>query len=117
MRIVTSMVLQVIALWAIFVLAVAAQGLGPEELVKKVTQECSTPSRATSSSAGDKRRAIKLAEEKVLPHVDFEEATRLAVGRGWAQATPEQKKKLVTSSATCWCAPIRTRSPRTRARP
>jgi phospholipid transport system substrate-binding protein len=47
-------------------------------------------------AAGDKRRALKLAEEKVLPHIDFEEATRLAVGRGWAQATPEQRKKLVT---------------------
>ena len=32
----------------------------------------------------------------MLPHVDFEEATRLAVGRAWTQATPEQKKKLVT---------------------
>ena len=46
-------------------------------------------------AAGDKQKAIKLAEEKILPYVDFEEATRLAVGRGWPQATPEQKKQLV----------------------
>jgi phospholipid transport system substrate-binding protein len=46
-------------------------------------------------AAGDKQKALKLAEEKILPHVDFEEATRLAVGRAWAQATPEQKQKLV----------------------
>jgi phospholipid transport system substrate-binding protein len=46
-------------------------------------------------AAGDKQKALKLAEEKVLPHIDFEEATRLAVGRAWAQATPEQRKKLV----------------------
>lgn len=97
MRIVTSRVLQVIALWAIFVLTVAAQELGPEDLVKKVTQEVFDAIKSDKQlAAGDKRRAIKLAEEKVLPHVDFEEATRLAVGRGWAQATPEQKKKLVT---------------------
>jgi phospholipid transport system substrate-binding protein len=32
----------------------------------------------------------------VLPYIDFDEATRLAVGRAWAQATPEQKKKLVS---------------------
>lgn len=97
MRIMTSRVLQVIAFWAIFVLAAAAQELGPEDLVKKVTQEVLDAIKSDKQlAAGDKRRAIKLAEEKVLPHVDFEEATRLAVGRGWAQATPEQRKKLVT---------------------
>jgi phospholipid transport system substrate-binding protein len=92
-----SRVLQVIAFWAIFVLAAAAQELGPEDLVKKVTQEVLDAIKSDKQlAAGDKRRAIKLAEEKVLPHVDFEEATRLAVGRSWAQATPEQRKKLVT---------------------
>jgi phospholipid transport system substrate-binding protein len=30
----------------------------------------------------------------VIPHIDFEESTRLAVGRAWAQASPEQKKQL-----------------------
>jgi phospholipid transport system substrate-binding protein len=97
MRRVTSRVLEVIAFWAIFVLAAAAQELGPEDLVKKVTQEVLDAIKSDKQlAAGDKRRALKLAEEKVLPHVDFEEATRLAVGRGWAQATPEQRKKLVT---------------------
>jgi phospholipid transport system substrate-binding protein len=97
MKIVSSKVLQIIALWAIFVLAAAAQELGPEDLVKKVTQEVFDAIKSDKQlAAGDKQRAIKLAEEKVLPHVDFEEATRLAVGRGWTQATPEQRKKLVT---------------------
>ena len=92
-----SRVLQVIAFWAIFVLAAAAQELGPEDLVKKVTQEVLDAIKSDKQlAAGDKQKALKLAEEKILPHVDFEEATRLAVGRGWAQATPEQRKKLVT---------------------
>jgi phospholipid transport system substrate-binding protein len=47
-------------------------------------------------AAGDRQKALKLAEEKVLPYIDFEEATRLAVGRAWPQATPEQKKRLVS---------------------
>jgi phospholipid transport system substrate-binding protein len=38
---------------------------------------------------------LKLAEEKILPHVDFQEATRLAVGKAWQQASPEQRQKLV----------------------
>jgi phospholipid transport system substrate-binding protein len=97
MKTVSSKVLQIIALWAIFVLAAGAQELGPEDLVKKVTQEVFDAIKSDKQlAAGDKQRAIKLAEEKVLPHIDFEEATRLAVGRGWAQATPEQRKKLVT---------------------
>jgi phospholipid transport system substrate-binding protein len=73
-----------------------AQELGPEELVKKVTAEVMAAIKSDKQlAAGDKQKALKLVEEKVLPHVDFEEATRLAVGRGWKQANPEQQKKLV----------------------
>ena len=50
---------------------------------------------ALAASLGVAEEALKLAEEKVLPYIDFEEATRLAVGRAWSQANPEQKKKLV----------------------
>jgi phospholipid transport system substrate-binding protein len=74
-----------------------AQELGPEELVRKVTEEVFEAIKADKQlAAGDRQKAIKLAEEKVLPHIDFEEATRLAVGRSWAKATPEQKERLVT---------------------
>ena len=74
----------------------SAQEVGPEELVKKVTQDVLEAIKTDKQlAAGDKQKALKLAEEKILPLVDFEEATRLAVGRAWAQATPEQKKRLV----------------------
>jgi phospholipid transport system substrate-binding protein len=80
---------------AFFATPVFAQDLGPEELVKKVTSEVMEALKNDKQLAqGDRQRAIKLAEEKVLPHVDFEESTRLAVGRAWAKATPEQKKRL-----------------------
>jgi phospholipid transport system substrate-binding protein len=73
-----------------------AQELGPEELVKKITEDVLAAIKSDKQlAAGDKQRALKLAEEKILPHIDFEEATRLAVGRAWRDATPEQKKKLV----------------------
>ncbi len=45
--------------------------------------------------AGSQSRFADLLEEKVAPHFDFERMTRLAVGRGWRQATPEQQKVLV----------------------
>src|SRR5438128_6130028 len=68
----------------------------PEELVQTITNDILAAIKsARQLAAGDKQKALKLAEEKVLPHIDFEEATRLAVGRAWAQATPEQRKRLV----------------------
>ena len=36
-----------------------------------------------------------LAEQKVLPHFDFDRMTRLAVGRPWQSATPAQQEALV----------------------
>src|SRR5687767_10355102 len=88
--------LRFLAVLLFVVVPVFAQDLGPEELVKKITAEVMEALKGDKQlAAGDRQKAIKLAEEKILPHVDFEEATRLAVGRAWAQATPEQKKKLV----------------------
>lgn len=73
-----------------------AQELKPDELVKKVTDEVLEAVKSDKAlAAGDKQKALKLAEEKILPHVDFEEATRLAVGRAWRTASPQQKKQLV----------------------
>jgi phospholipid transport system substrate-binding protein len=73
-----------------------AQELGPEELVKKMTSDVMTAIKTDKQlAAGDRQKALKLAEEKILPHIDFEEAARLAVGRAWRDATPEQRKKLV----------------------
>ena len=83
-------------LMALALPARAQQDLGPEELVRKVTQDVLDAIRSDKQlAAGDKQKALRLAEEKVLPHLDFEEATRLAAGRAWAQATPEQRRRLV----------------------
>jgi phospholipid transport system substrate-binding protein len=72
-----------------------AQPPGPEALVRQVTDEVLQAIRGDQElAAGDRQKALKLAEDKILPHVDFEEAARLAVGRGWAQASPEQKRRL-----------------------
>lgn len=83
---------------SLFLLAPAlAQELAPDQLVQKITEEVLSAIKSDKQlAAGDKQRALKLAEEKVLPYIDFEEATRLAVGRAWSKASPEQKKKLVS---------------------
>jgi phospholipid transport system substrate-binding protein len=78
-------------------LSVSAQGIAPEQLVQKITDEVLAAIKSDKQlAAGDKQKALKLAEEKVLPYIDFEQATRLAVGRAWSQASPEQKQKLVS---------------------
>jgi phospholipid transport system substrate-binding protein len=90
------MIRYLLALSLLIPVPALAQELGPEELVKKVTADVMAAIKSDKQlAAGDKQKALKLVEEKVLPHVDFEEATRLAVGRGWKQASPEQQKKLV----------------------
>src|SRR5438067_10475778 len=77
--------------------AAAQQQLGPDQLVQKITDEVLAAIKSDKQlAAGDKQKALKLAEEKVLPYIDFEQATRLAVGRAWSQASPEQKKRLVS---------------------
>ena len=77
--------------------AALAQEANPEQLVQKITNEVLAAVKSDKQlAAGDRQKALKLAEEKVLPYIDFEEATRLAVGRSWTKATPEQKKSLVT---------------------
>jgi phospholipid transport system substrate-binding protein len=81
--------------------AVAAQDLGPEELVRKVTAEVLEAIQHDKQlQAGDRKKALALAEEKILPLVDFREATRLAVGRAWNSATPDQRDRLTNEFRT-----------------
>jgi phospholipid transport system substrate-binding protein len=75
--------------------ALGAQELGPEELVRKVTKDVlETIQSDKQLQGGDRKKALALAEEKILPLLDFSEATRLAVGRAWRNATPEQRTRL-----------------------
>ena len=68
----------------------------PEALVRKITAEVLAELRSDEGlQAGDKAKAIALAEEKILPHLDFEEATRFVMGRAWSRASAEQRKRLV----------------------
>jgi phospholipid transport system substrate-binding protein len=74
-----------------------AQERAPEQLIQSITDEVMAAlSSDKELAAGDRDKALKLAEEKVLPHIDFEEATRLALSRAWSQASAEQKRRLVT---------------------
>jgi phospholipid transport system substrate-binding protein len=45
---------------------------------------------------GNFDRLQKLVDERIMPHVDFDKMTRLAVGRPWRGATPAQRSALTT---------------------
>lgn len=62
----------------------------PDAAVKSTVDEVMEVLKKTK----DKRALRKAAEEKVLPKFDFKEMTRLAVGPGWKEATPEQQQTL-----------------------
>jgi len=54
----------------------------PEALVRKITSEVLHELKSDKAlQAGDKEKAIALAEKKILPHLDFAEATRFVMGR------------------------------------
>ena len=75
----------------------AAQELGPEELVRRITSDVLEAVKADEQlQTGDRKKALALAEQKVLPHVDFREATQLAVGKSWYVASPAQQERLVS---------------------
>ncbi len=78
-----------------------AQETSPEDLVRKVTAEVLEAVKSDKALAqGDRDKALALAEDKILPHIDFQEATRLAVNRAWASANKEQQQKLVVEFRT-----------------
>ena len=90
------MKLLTIALSFFFATAAAAQELGPEDLVRKVTADVLDSVKTDKQlQAGDRKKALALAEQKILPHVDFREATLLAMGKSWHTATPAQQTQVV----------------------
>ncbi len=76
--------------------AAQAQELAPDALVRKVTADVlETVKSDKQLAAGDHKKALALAEQKILPHVDFREATQLAMGKAWNSATPAQQTQVV----------------------
>ena len=73
----------------------------PDALVKRVADEVLAVIKADKDLAsGNQAKVVELAEQKVLPHFDFERMTRLAAGRNWAQANDAQKQALIKEFRT-----------------
>lgn len=79
----------------LFMLSARAQE-APDVLVKRITQEVMDTAKTDKAiKAGDRDRIHELVESKIVPHVDIERATAVAVGRHWREATPAQREQLI----------------------
>jgi phospholipid transport system substrate-binding protein len=75
--------------------AAQAQAPAPDALIKQVSTEVIDTVKADKAiQAGDLNKIIALVDAKVMPHVNFTRMTRIAVGRPWAGASPDQQKRL-----------------------
>jgi len=77
--------------------AAAAQAqTAPDALVRQISIDVIDTVKADKAiQAGDLTRISALVDTKVMPSVNFETATRSAVGPQWRSATPEQRTKLM----------------------
>ena len=77
------------------------ESLAPDVLVRKVVNDVLIAIRNTPSGNREGReKALALAKQKILPHIDFERMTRLAVGRAWRSADARQREALIAQFST-----------------
>ena len=74
---------------------------GPDTLVDNTAQEVLTIVRQDKDiRGGNKAKILDLVEVKILPHFNFHRMTRLAMGKNWSKAAPEQQQELVKEFRT-----------------
>jgi phospholipid transport system substrate-binding protein len=96
------MLLLVLALGAWTALPVrSAEIPAPDVLARSVTDEVLRILRTDKELAsGNQKKVVELIETKVAPHFEFTSMARLAMGRNWKQATPDQHKALAQEFRT-----------------
>ncbi len=100
---------------ALFFLAVTVAGIGfssqalskvdanaePTQFVQQVADQALSILKGDPSvKSGDIARINQIVDQYILPYVDFQKTTRLAAGKYWRQATPEQRTALSNAFRT-----------------
>jgi len=91
---------KIITLWVGVLLAFVSLGVRadmpePEALIRNTVDEVlAIVKQDKDIQTGNNKKVTELVDAKVLPHFNFTHMTRLAVGKNWRNATPEQKKNL-----------------------
>lgn len=67
----------------------------PDILVNNTAQEVlAIIKRDKDIQSGNKAKILALVESKILPHFNFTRMTRLAMGKHWSKAAPQQQQEL-----------------------
>ncbi len=75
--------------------AIDAKG-APNDFVQAVADNAlQAVKKDEAAKSGDLKRINQLVDQLILPYVNFEKTTRLAAGRHWRQANPQQQQALV----------------------
>lgn len=75
---------------------VSAAPEAPDALIRRLSADVLERIRADKDiQSGDFRKLSEFVDTVVMPHVNFQRMTALAVGRNWRSATPEQQKQLM----------------------
>ncbi len=99
-RLATAGVL-VMSSWAWAQTATQSSATAPDALVRQISTEVIEAVKADKDiQAGNMTKVMTLVDTKVMPHVNFQRMTAIAVGRPWRSATPEQQKRLVEEFKT-----------------
>jgi phospholipid transport system substrate-binding protein len=85
----------------LFAPATWAAETSPDTLVENTAQEVLTIIRQDKDiKSGRKDKLLDLVEDKVLPHFNFTRMTRLAMGKNWNKASPQQQQEIVDQFRT-----------------
>lgn len=93
----------VITFWMalVFAFPVWAIEMAPDRLVDNTVREVLEIIKEDDKiQNGDKERMLDLIENKILPHFNFTRMTRLAMGKHWADASPDQQQTIVNEFKT-----------------
>lgn len=78
-----------------------AWAMAPDRLVDQTVREVLDIIKQDEALRnGDKEKMLDLIEIKILPHFNFNRMTRLAMGKHWSDATPEQQLTIVNEFRT-----------------
>jgi phospholipid transport system substrate-binding protein len=80
---------------------VAAETVAPDVLVKNTANDVlEIIKKDKDIQSGDMKKITALAEEKILPHFDFDAMSRSVLGKNWREASKEQQAQFVTEFRT-----------------
>ena len=83
------------ALFTSFAMRAVAADIPPDEMVRKTAEEVlAIVKQDKDIQSGNRSKIFALVDAKVVPHFDFARMTRLAMGRNWSKASPEQQQAL-----------------------